>query len=198
MTYRILLVDLSQRDLQLRHDLAETQRRLMLVDAQKDKTGGLNVDQKLQLRTIDRDLKGPVTVDPFFQVVAATYTQTKWPELFQRRNAVHIDGFVDSQRARGIAELTDEERELAGICGLLELDGYTDTTQSQFVRRISEAQGEYRDNRDLFDKVFADLSQRFIVTVGSQIASGYLDPACLLYTSPSPRDRQKSRMPSSA
>ena len=27
-------------------------------------------------------------------------------------------------------------------------------------------------------------------------AAGYLD--CLLYTSPSPRDRQKSRMPSSA
>ena len=25
-----------------------------------------------------------------------------------------------------------------------------------------------------------------------------LDPFCLLYTSPSPRDRQKSRMPSSA
>ena len=29
-------------------------------------------------------------------------------------------------------------------------------------------------------------------------ASGYLTDACLLYTSPSPRDRQKSRMPSSA
>ena len=27
---------------------------------------------------------------------------------------------------------------------------------------------------------------------------GALDPRCLLYTSPSPRDRQKSRMPSSA
>ena len=27
---------------------------------------------------------------------------------------------------------------------------------------------------------------------------GLLDEACLLYTSPSPRDRQKSRMPSSA
>ena len=27
---------------------------------------------------------------------------------------------------------------------------------------------------------------------------GNLDKACLLYTSPSPRDRQKSRMPSSA
>ena len=27
---------------------------------------------------------------------------------------------------------------------------------------------------------------------------GYTEPTCLLYTSPSPRDRQKSRMPSSA
>ena len=33
-----------------------------------------------------------------------------------------------------------------------------------------------------------------------QIAAGQANPAppCLLYTSPSPRDRQKSRMPSSA
>ena len=30
------------------------------------------------------------------------------------------------------------------------------------------------------------------------ILIGMLLPACLLYTSPSPRDRQKSRMPSSA
>ena len=28
--------------------------------------------------------------------------------------------------------------------------------------------------------------------------NGDMDSACLLYTSPSPRDRQKSRMPSSA
>ena len=31
-----------------------------------------------------------------------------------------------------------------------------------------------------------------------QMKSGELDYDCLLYTSPSPRDRQKSRMPSSA
>ena len=31
--------------------------------------------------------------------------------------------------------------------------------------------------------------------LGERLAQGY---ACLLYTSPSPRDRQKSRMPSSA
>ena len=31
-----------------------------------------------------------------------------------------------------------------------------------------------------------------------ELAQVILDEACLLYTSPSPRDRQKSRMPSSA
>ena len=31
-----------------------------------------------------------------------------------------------------------------------------------------------------------------------QMATSQLDNTCLLYTSPSPRDRQKSRMPSSA
>ena len=34
--------------------------------------------------------------------------------------------------------------------------------------------------------------------VAGRIAAGALAEACLLYTSPSPRDRQKSRMPSSA
>ena len=33
---------------------------------------------------------------------------------------------------------------------------------------------------------------------GSQFNFGLEDLTCLLYTSPSPRDRQKSRMPSSA
>ena len=31
-----------------------------------------------------------------------------------------------------------------------------------------------------------------------QVLEGFMGRACLLYTSPSPRDRQKSRMPSSA
>ena len=33
---------------------------------------------------------------------------------------------------------------------------------------------------------------------GPHFIDGLIDYACLLYTSPSPRDRQKSRMPSSA
>ena len=34
--------------------------------------------------------------------------------------------------------------------------------------------------------------------MGAQLAGLFANKGCLLYTSPSPRDRQKSRMPSSA
>ena len=49
------------------------------------------------------------------------------------------------------------------------------------------------------DKFYAQLADR----VASEVVDGKYDRAilvcgCLLYTSPSPRDRQKSRMPSSA
>ena len=40
-------------------------------------------------------------------------------------------------------------------------------------------------------------AQTFLFTGGAEVARLQLH-ACLLYTSPSPRDRQKSRMPSSA
>ena len=36
------------------------------------------------------------------------------------------------------------------------------------------------------------------VTIGRAVTEGEWNIICLLYTSPSPRDRQKSRMPSSA
>ena len=39
---------------------------------------------------------------------------------------------------------------------------------------------------------------RALAGLGQTIADTSLSIACLLYTSPSPRDRQKSRMPSSA
>ena len=41
-------------------------------------------------------------------------------------------------------------------------------------------------------------SPKALGKAGDQTANQFLCHACLLYTSPSPRDRQKSRMPSSA
>ena len=43
-------------------------------------------------------------------------------------------------------------------------------------------------------KIFSKLSKE--ITVAAKL--GDKDPACLLYTSPSPRDAHESRMPSSA
>ena len=37
-----------------------------------------------------------------------------------------------------------------------------------------------------------------LIPINEEDIQVYLDRSCLLYTSPSPRDRQKSRMPSSA
>ena len=43
-----------------------------------------------------------------------------------------------------------------------------------------------------------DNSGRSVSSAGDVNGDGFDDVICLLYTSPSPRDRQKSRMPSSA
>ena len=47
----------------------------------------------------------------------------------------------------------------------------------------------------LFDQGFGDL---FVIRVAGNVIDTDVVGSCLLYTSPSPRDRQKSRMPSSA
>ena len=58
------------------------------------------------------------------------------------------------------------------------------------------------DTRSLADDSSGDALQQALLAAGHQLQQRQLVPddryACLLYTSPSPRDRQKSRMPSSA
>ena len=46
-----------------------------------------------------------------------------------------------------------------------------------------------KSDKEAIEIIFSD---------GSKINFGFNENICLLYTSPSPRDRQKSRMPSSA
>ena len=55
------------------------------------------------------------------------------------------------------------------------------------IKRTDEQKG-------FFGEVNVDLSDTMELTVGAR----WYDIACLLYTSPSPRDRTRSRMPSSA
>ena len=50
--------------------------------------------------------------------------------------------------------------------------------------------------RETFDLIFAD--PPYNLQLKSELTRPDRSKVCLLYTSPSPRDRQKSRMPSSA
>ena len=55
-----------------------------------------------------------------------------------------------------------------------------------------------RSDRFYIKEFEADTNLRMCLIVDTSGSMGYGPGGCLLYTSPSPRDRQKSRMPSSA
>ncbi|QDH70459.1 hypothetical protein [Marilutibacter alkalisoli] len=176
---RILLVDLGERELKKRQELRARQQVLETKDKTADTSGGLNSKELDELTTIRRQLASDVVVDPFYRLVAATHQQKDWKELRRDNAFVHEYGLLGSQRMLGnlLDPLEKNEREIASICGLLQIDGYTDASRPDFVQRISNAQGEYRRYRDLFDAVYAHLSQRYEVSLKSQVDAGLVDAA---------------------
>jgi hypothetical protein len=175
---RILLVDLGERELKKRQELRARRQVLETIDATADTSGGLNSNQLRELETIRLQLSSDVAIDPFYRQVAATHQQKSWEELEEANDYVHEYGLLGSQRMRNntVRQLQVNEREIAAICGLLQVDGYTDASRRGFVQRISTAQGEYRENRALFDAAFKELSGVYKVTLKSQIDSGLIDP----------------------
>ena len=61
-----------------------------------------------------------------------------------------------------------------------------------FALSLRQAWSEVKKGVDKMEKYRAEYERRQAIGLGDQTFD------CLLYTSPSPRDRQKSRMPSSA
>ena len=173
---RILLVDLGEREHKTREGLRARLLKYESILANKN-LDGLTPSQLQELETIKRTLASDVTADPFYRVVASTYRQKPWEELAENNQFIHIHGLMGSQRLiNGPVEgLEEREREIAGICGLLELDNNIEDGRKGFVQKISAAQGEYRENRALFDAAFAQLSQQYKVTLKSQIAAGMID-----------------------
>ncbi|MEA9563765.1 MULTISPECIES: hypothetical protein [Xanthomonas] len=174
---RILLVDLGERETKKRQELRARRQVLQTIDKTADTSGGLSPRQLDELAQIKAKLSSDVVVDPFYQLVTATQQQKDWNKLACATENVHKYGLIGSQRSpkelRG--PLGCDEREIIGICGLLQLDGYTDASLRGFVQRVSAAQGEYRENRALFDAAFELLVPRYQVTIQSQIASGLID-----------------------
>jgi hypothetical protein len=180
MSPRILLIDLSQRELQERQKLQSRLDRLDALDRTKANSGGLSNEQEQERRDDHRLLASDHPVDPFYQQVAAAVARYPWPVLEKRGEYILKYGLFGSQyEATGGDQLNAHEQEIAFVCGLLELDNLTLTTTSDFVRKVTEAQGEYRQNIDLFNAAYASFAHRFEVTVQSQIDKGLVSPNVL-------------------
>jgi len=174
---RTLLVDLGERELKKRQELRARRQVLETIKNTAATSGGLSPRQYDELEAIKKQLSSDVTVDNFYQVVAATHQQKDWSVLAAGAEFVHEYGLVGSQRTSGsaLSSLRDAEREIAAICGLLQIDGYTDASRQDFVQRVSVAQGEYRKNRKLFDAAFVQLGDKYKVSLQSQISASLID-----------------------
>jgi hypothetical protein len=184
---RILLVDLGERELKERLKLRDRRRVLTTIQSTEATSGGLGAQQEAELKRVKAKLASDVVVDDFYRVVASAIAQTAWETLEKENRFVHEYGLLGSQRIRGnpFGVLEDAERELVGVCGLLQLDGQTDAgielaregrPRPGFVQKVSIAQGEYRENRALFDAAFEQLMVRYPVPLGSQVKAGLIDP----------------------
>ena len=65
-----------------------------------------------------------------------------------------------------------------------------------YFKEIKEGQITVKENSD--HMIFGEVTPKFPVKATIEVQNSRMYMDCLLYTSPSPRDRQKSRMPSSA
>lgn len=174
---RILLVDLGERELKIRQELRARRQMLETMVSTANTSGGPSSRQLEELKRIKASLASDVVIDPLYRLVAATHQQKDWEELEHNNDYIHEYGLLGSQRTRGKAfrTLGVHEREIVGICGLLQVDGHVDATRKGFVQKISTAQGEYRENRALFDACFEQLSQHYKVTLKTQIEAGLID-----------------------
>lgn len=179
---RILLIDLAERELQARSRLKARADGLQAIANTKDTSGGLSADQEAELKSLRALLDADVSVDPFYQAVASQVGRRTWHELVNGKDpeyVLHYGLFGSQQMTPPHADLGVVEREIAGVCGLLSLDNITDPKGAKFVRRVAEAQGEYRQNLALFDAAYMMFKPRSVVTVQSQIDKGMLNASII-------------------
>ncbi len=191
---RILSIDLGEREFKKRQELRARRQVLETIAGTASTSGGLTPSQIDELEKIKKLLSSDTVIDPFYRVVAATQQKKSWEELEKNRENIHEYGLVGSQRQVAESELKADEQEILGICGVLQIDGYTDASVKGFVQRVSVAQGEYRENKALFDAAFGMLSRNYPVKLGSQIQAKLIDPSIVgcLTDEDDPEERRKN------
>lgn len=195
---RILLIDLAEREMQARARLKSRADHLRAIDETKATSGGLSNDERADMNALEAMLDQDTPVDEFYRTVASQVTQTTWVDLEQKHVYQLKYGLFASQQATphakseeikqleigGVAtrlhgKLEEREQEIAGVAGLMQLDNLVEPTNARFVRNVASAQGEYRQNIELFKRAFELFNKRYMVTVQSQIDKGSLSPSII-------------------
>lgn len=193
---RILLIDLSQREREARDKLVHERDRLSAMKDTKDRTGTWTQADSDRLDAVKVALDSDNPLDTLYQAVAAYVAGERWESLSDNPNDrkwILEHGLFASQRHRDNAQvervLSESEQEIAAIAGLLQLDGVdldsgpngagafhgSNGASGSLVRRISAAQGEYRESQALFDAAFSLFSRKFEVSLASQTQKGLVD-----------------------
>lgn len=191
---RILSIDLGEREFKKRQELRARRQVLETIAGTASTSGGLTPSQIDELERIKKALASDTVIDPFYRVVAATQQKKNWDDMEKNRDNIHEYGLVGTQRQVAETDLKGDEQEILGICGILQVDGYTDAGIKGFVQRVSVAQGEYRENKALFDAAFGMLSRNYPVKLGSQIQAKLIDPSIVgcLTEEDNPEERRKN------
>jgi hypothetical protein len=177
---RILLIDLSQRELQERQKVQTKLDQLDRLERSAATTGGLTTKQQDDQKNYRAMLASDEPVDPFYQGVASVVAREPWEKLRTGRHYVLKHGLFGSQYdAVSGGGLRPVEQEIAFVCGLMALDNLTLATAPDFVKRVAAAQGEYRQNQPLFDAAYEKFEKNFEVTVQSQIDKKLVSPDIL-------------------
>lgn len=187
----LLFVDLSQSEFLARARLRE--RRQLLENIATHRKGGLGSDESDELTEKRLLLGSNTSVDPFFLAIVDGHAGS---QAEGENEAKMVHGVLPTSQPRWYREhpnwngemirvqngpdiaVAAAELELVAIAGLMEMDNFLDPANPRFVQQVSVAQGEYRANRALFQRVFELLVLNSVpVTLDSQIALKLVDPA---------------------
>src|SRR5664280_1826284 len=137
-------------------------------------------------KSIDRALRGEGFTEIQFQPDFDIYYEFNWNPIFQKKRIVGVVVFIKDITERKQAEEALHESEEKYSKAFL--------TSPYAITITSAEDGKFIEVNDAFISVSGFTEEEVINNSAGELNMW----VCLLYTSPSPRDRTRSRMPSSA